>query len=594
MLTSCSIDQVKDLNPGREIEFRVVTTKGGVLTMHNFETFKLVAFMEDGTLYYEDTYEFNGERFVTPEKHLWPTDGTNLKFYAYCQYGAQPSGNENTSEGGLILEDFTPDIDISKQVDLVHAIASGNINSTGSVELDFRHSLSQIELRGKNVNPNYRFEVLGLRIANVASVADFNVQDCSFESSGSTVYEILYDTPRTLGSQPVSLMKAEDDNAFLIPQELLPWSPHSDPTNENGHTYLALKVKITTADTGSKVYPVLDVECDWIALPIDGIWEAGYKYTYIWELSTATGYIDPNKDPDAIDIVFFPAGAPVMGSQITVLSPTVYDWSGEEVVPSRLGVWTVDRMTLTATKGDNESQVLEMPSPKAVSGLGFLPDLLHKVNAASNEYFYLNGSDTPSTTFYQDGVLCFKLDSDIIEVKKWTETKMSLYFKYIPQEDVMIEYEAHYIKEGSSRMLRDWEELINGEWRVNSYKRSVVMESGEELEEEGLLLDSYEEIVNAQDIVSEWFHVLTFINPYEWYFNNHFKDNSYEHVINYTLLLNDKISLFINIDQDNYEMMSLYDVELMSASEMKVYASSQYVKDGSVGTEYIEMSYIKT
>jgi hypothetical protein len=59
-------------------------------------------------------------------------------------------------------------------------------------------------------------------------------------------------------------------------------------------------------------------------------------------------------------------------------------------------------------------------------------------------------------------------------------------------------------------------------------------------------------------------------------------------------LLNDKISLFINIDQDNYEMMSLYDVELMSVSEMKVYASSQYVKDGSVGTEYIEMSYIKT
>lgn len=331
MLTSCSIDQVKDLNPGREIEFRVVTTKGGVLTMHNFETFKLIAFMEDGTLYYEDTYEFNGERFVTPEKHLWPTDGTNLKFYAYCQYGAQPSGNENTSEGGLILEDFTPDIDISKQVDLVHAIASGNINSTESVELDFRHSLSQIELRGKNVNPNYRFEVLGLRIANVASVADFNVLDCSFESSGSTVYEVLYDTPRELDSQSVSLMRTEDDNALLIPQQLVPWSPAEDPTNESAQVYLALKVRITTADTGSKVYPVLDVDGAWIALPIDGKWESGYKYTYIWELPTVCGYVDPNKTSEDIDFSFFPSGAPVFGSQITVLSPKVNKWETRDV-----------------------------------------------------------------------------------------------------------------------------------------------------------------------------------------------------------------------------------------------------------------------
>ena len=331
LLVSCSVDQLKEQNPGREIEFRVVATKGGALTMGNFETFKVIAFKEDGTLYYEDTYEFNGERYMSAEKHLWPTDGSDLKFHAYSQYGDQPSGVENTEGGALILEDFTPDEDISKQVDLVHATATGNKNITGAVGLDFCHSLSQIEIKGKNINPNYKFEVLGVRIANVASVADFNFQDCSLDSSGSTVYEILYDTPRTLDSQPISLMKAEDDNAFLIPQELCPWSPSSDPTNEDGHTYLALKVKITTADTGSKVYPVLDVEGDWIALPIDGIWEAGYKYTYIWELSTATGYIDPNKKTDAIDIEFFPPGAPVMGSQITVLSPSVNKWETGDV-----------------------------------------------------------------------------------------------------------------------------------------------------------------------------------------------------------------------------------------------------------------------
>lgn len=96
-------------------------------------------------------------------------------------------------------------------------------------------------------------------------------------------------------------MKAEGDNALLIPQALNPWSPELDRTNEAGGVFLALKVRIRLVDSGSKVYPIVETnECDWIDLPIDESWEAGWKYIYTWDISKVCGYVDPYKNNDDI------------------------------------------------------------------------------------------------------------------------------------------------------------------------------------------------------------------------------------------------------------------------------------------------------
>ena len=329
LLASCSMDNVTEQSPGREIEFRVVTTKGAVVDMSNFAEFKLFAFREDGTLYYEDVYFFDGERFVSESKHTWPLDGSNINFQAYHQYGTRTSGVENATGGTLTLDGFSVEESISNQVDLITATATGNKSISGSVGLEFHHSLSQIEVRAKSTNPNYVCEVYGLRIANVAAAADFNIENGDWSLYDDTaIYEIEYDTPRLLGVDSITLMADDDDNAMLIPQQLNPWSPELDPTNEEGGVFLALKVRITLAESGSKVYPVVITrESDWIALPIDETWEAGWKYIYTWDIPKVCGYVDPYKNTeDVVDMILFPPGTPVRGEQIAIINPSVTDW----------------------------------------------------------------------------------------------------------------------------------------------------------------------------------------------------------------------------------------------------------------------------
>lgn len=61
-------------------------------------------------------------------------------------------------------------------------------------------------------------------------------------------------------------MAVEDDNAMLIPQQLIAWTPDTDKTNTNKGAYLAVKVNITTKD-GARVYPSVG-EYDWVAVAV--------------------------------------------------------------------------------------------------------------------------------------------------------------------------------------------------------------------------------------------------------------------------------------------------------------------------------------
>ena len=605
ILASCTMDDVKEVNPGQEIEFRVLTTKGEVVDLAKFEKFTVYAFKEDGSLYYTDEYKWNGASYVSPEKHMWPTDGSYVSFQAYHQ----ASGELNVSKGVVKLENFMTDDDISEQVDFVSAVAKGN-KSSGVISLDFQHRLAQIEVLGRNTNPGYKCYVAGLRIAHVKSKGSYNLSVDKWElDDDKGVYEIIYDEPFLLDDTATSLMRQEGDNAFFIPQDLEPWMLDAD--NEADGVYVALLVKITTATSNKEapIYPLVDnnhnviyPDYDWAALPLSGEWESGNKYVYNWDMPTVGGYVYPGKEMQptgeyASQIDNFSPGTHIMGEKIYFLEPVMFPFTGEYINTEEylIGTWNVDRMTLSVTKGDDDIQVLEMPSPQAVYSQGRLPEMLYSVEFDQNKMYTLNGG-AEGEIISDDGTLCLVIDDvGVIEINDWSENQMSLYMKYVPQDDVIIEYQAYYLKEGATKEdLRDWEKQIDGVWTICEYNKKVVLENGEEDKSLAISYTSYEDIVATKNLVSEWFYVLTFTTPYEWYFNEHFYENTTDRVISYSLLLNDTLSLLVHIDDENYVMNSWYDVELVSDSQMIVSASSPYIiNEEIVGTEYLELTYNK-
>lgn len=108
-------------------------------------------------------------------------------------------------------------------------------------------------------------------------------------------------------------MAVEDDNAMLIPQQLIAWTPDTDKTNTNKGAYLAVKVNITTKD-GARVYPSVG-EYDWVAVAVNTKWEPGQKYVYTLDFSNGAGKVDPEKPMPGPTDPFKP-GEDVLGSAI--------------------------------------------------------------------------------------------------------------------------------------------------------------------------------------------------------------------------------------------------------------------------------------
>lgn len=149
--------------------------------------------------------------------------------------------------------------------------------------------------------------------------------------SVKTNYEATYaGSEKTLTGTAASIMAEEDDNAMLIPQQLIAWTPDTDKTNTNKGAYLAVKVNITTKD-GARVYPSVG-EYDWVAVAVNTKWEPGQKYVYTLDFSNGAGKVDPEKPMPGPTDPFKP-GEDVLGSAIK-FTVTVTPWtSASENVP---------------------------------------------------------------------------------------------------------------------------------------------------------------------------------------------------------------------------------------------------------------------
>lgn len=323
-LASCTSDEPLSINQGNAIDFRpALNSRATETTNANLNSINVTAFLGDNVLFGNTEFIKGSDNyFVSTPEYYWPTDDSQLDFYAYSP--SQPGGTVTIDKDSKTMTDFTVASKLGDQVDFITGNASGkrSTNEASGVELTFNHRLSQIEIQGKADNEAYTFEVSGIRIGEPIEEGSFDFSDATWTTGSSkAIYEETYDNAITLTSQAVSVM-GEGGNAILLPQQLTAWDVNGDASNTKAGAYLSVKLRVTTTETGTQVYPYpSDADCTWAAIPIDTKWEPGKKYVYTLDFSHGAGYVDPH-DPQP--------GNPVLGGPIK-FTVNVVDWNETDV-----------------------------------------------------------------------------------------------------------------------------------------------------------------------------------------------------------------------------------------------------------------------
>ncbi|MBQ8225409.1 MAG: fimbrillin family protein [Bacteroides sp.] len=184
-LASCSQDEIMEVQQDA-IKFNVVTenqTRAADIYCQNnlMSSFTLMATQYSVQNTRTDAAEYIGSKsmtvsngtasFPTSEVFYWPQTGY-LDFYAVA------NGTMTWSDKAKVptITDFSLENEVSKQVDLLYAAATGQskaINSEAGVNLNFRHALSQIVFAAKNLNPNIKVTITGVSVCNVYGQGTF-------------------------------------------------------------------------------------------------------------------------------------------------------------------------------------------------------------------------------------------------------------------------------------------------------------------------------------------------------------------------------------------------------------------------------------
>lgn len=371
VMASCSQDETVGINhDGDEITFSVVTNSAtraaDVYCNNNLPGGFYVSAISDGKTYIDEDHitGSKGNWTNTSGTRYWPE--TSVDFYAHVNGGANYQWSVSEGKATAKFVDFTVSqtgpTNINQQVDLMYAVKTNQAKANGTVNLNFRHALSQIVFQAKNTNANLYVEIKGVKVANVGNKNTFtfpsantdnNITHKDYDTNGNGVYEdtelnnsITYDgswgtwaelksgttiyevdftqTAAVPGdSKLVSLTTKNDDkkefnsNALLLlPQNTTAWEPTTTspvPTENNTGSYFLVDCVIYNVAGDS--YVDGDV-CLWgeknadtgkwgtkeLAIPVAFNWQQGKKYVYTFVFGEGNGGYDPDpEDPDPED-----------------------------------------------------------------------------------------------------------------------------------------------------------------------------------------------------------------------------------------------------------------------------------------------------
>lgn len=382
-LASCTSDELVQVNNGNEIKFAIAAdndSRAATVFCNNnlMPGFQVYAgYQNEGawsTFIEEDLITVLSDGKCTQsETRYWPEEGT-LDFYGLVNLNGDGFTLESASNlddqitWGVetpVVNDFTPNTDVTKQTDLLYAVATGKSSSSAPVLMNFRHALSQIEFRAKNDNPALQVFVSAVRIGQTYAKGSYTLPKLSTEDNlvDHTVdkdddyaaahenanrgtwavntnekadyyvpfneVSVAYGTTQDL---TISTDGAQTNNNSLL---LIPameagsattaWDPASDNNTAYNGTYIAVYCKIlnVAGDSYDANTDVAVLHEGWAVIPASFKWKQGKKYIYTINFTKGGngGYEETPVDPSKPEVPGTPTDTPVLTGiefQVTV------------------------------------------------------------------------------------------------------------------------------------------------------------------------------------------------------------------------------------------------------------------------------------
>ena len=376
MAASCSQDRVLVQQQDAPISFRTVLdrqTKAASYTATNLSSFNVTALK--GSSVYIDGDDFSTDDYsvwTSAQDYFWPVSG-NLDFYAYAPKEA--AGN------GITCVDYktftvTPLANTDNQKDLLFARATGSRDADGATGkmLNFRHAMSQVQVKVSNSNENFRISVGGWRLAGLDGEATFTYSGTDTDGSG-TFDRALWSNNTDAASNGVAYTRqltgieaftfdgvatgaqarTLTGSAIVIPQKTKASHAYSSATvgAKLKGSYIAVYMTIENIRDGSPY--TTDTWCCW---PVDFNLQPGYRYIYSIDLAEG-GYLEdaPEANDEPTSLFF--------GSKISFASVDVETW-GDALVPLNLSYLTFSTVnaaqtnSLSIMRGDGDDGVSEL------------------------------------------------------------------------------------------------------------------------------------------------------------------------------------------------------------------------------------------
>ena len=334
LAVSCSQDELMSIQHDTPIQFRADIarqTRAASYTVNTLNSFSITAWKDDPAPSNNAPIIENAE-FVRQadvykggsESYYWPKD-VDVKFYAYAPRSTASNGVTYVDALEVQVEPLS---NTDNQVDLLYAANIGNKinNAMNGVTLNFRHAMSQIQIKVKNSNSDVKFNVTGWKIAGVDGNASFTYDDSpntNTAASGSqnTFSRSLWsdndDDFSASYSKTFSAVNVTGVNsswstlagsAILIPQEAPKATGYigSDPSNNPlDGAYLAIQYEAL-----DDVDNALVAAGTWGCWPVDMDWQPGFRYIYTIDLAeygykeSGQGTLDPISDDLTVEFKF--------------------------------------------------------------------------------------------------------------------------------------------------------------------------------------------------------------------------------------------------------------------------------------------------
>lgn len=315
LLAACSSEEPSVSNAPQSIRKEIcystdIVTRATVTTINNIKSFNVTAYHQDaaGITKYIDNGAVNlqGGQWIPETKEYWPGSGL-MRFYAYSPL----ADNVNCPTPASAIPQPTMEYDVpgfdNEQKDVLYAVT--NCTELGSiapdateetVNLNFRHALSQIAINAENTNPKWIISIGTVTIHNLnhKGIYTFPTENTArgVETRGSWMstdndprsFPFVFNEKKLDGVASEALASTDKKNTLLLmPQSKESWDFTNDPHCQNKGTYFSVELNVLKKnDDGSttQLWPLgenyeIGAKAR-VAIPAKINWVEGKKYTY--------------------------------------------------------------------------------------------------------------------------------------------------------------------------------------------------------------------------------------------------------------------------------------------------------------------------